>query len=48
MMNEYARGNYVYRGTQGCGSPVREIKTVSQKEADYWDRLEREARRNRR
>lgn len=45
-MYEYTRGNYVYRGNKECGSPVREIKTISQKEADYWDRIEREIRRN--
>lgn len=45
-MYEYTKGNYVYRGNRECGSPVREIKTISQKEADYWDRIEREIRRN--
>lgn len=45
-MYEYTRGNYVYRGNKECGSPVREIKTISQQEADYWDRIEREIRRN--
>jgi hypothetical protein len=45
-MYEYTRGNYIYRGNRECGSPVREIKTISQKEADYWDRIEREIRRN--
>ena len=45
-MYEYTRGNYVYRGNRECGSPVREIKTISQQEADYWDRIEREIRRN--
>lgn len=45
-MYEYTKGNYVYRGNKECGSPVREIKTISQKEADYWDRIEREIRRN--
>ena len=45
-MYEYTRGNYVYRGNKECGSPIREIKTISQKEADYWDRIEREIRRN--
>ena len=45
-MYEYTRGNYIYRGNKECGSPVREIKTISQQEADYWDRIEREIRRN--
>jgi hypothetical protein len=45
-MYEYTKGNYIYRGNKECGSPVREIKTISQKEADYWDRIEREIRRN--
>lgn len=30
-MYEYTRGNYVYRGTQEYGSPVREVRTVTQK-----------------
>ena len=45
-MYEYAKGNYIYRGTKECGTPLREIKTISQKEANYWDRVEREIRRN--
>lgn len=45
-MYEYTKGNYVYRGNKECGTPLREIKTISQKEADYWDRIEREIRRN--
>ena len=43
-MYEYVKGNYVYRGTQSCGSPVREIKTISEKEARYWDKLEKQIR----
>lgn len=46
-MNEYVKGNYVFRGNKECGSPVREIKSVSQEEADYWDRLERQIRAQR-
>jgi hypothetical protein len=45
-MYEYTKGNYIYRGNKEYGSPVREIKTISQKEADYWDRIEREIRKN--
>lgn len=45
-MYEYTKGNYVYRGNKECGTPLREIKTVSQQEADYWDRIEKEIRRN--
>ncbi len=41
-MNEYAKGNYVFRGNKECGSPIREIKSVSQEEADYWDRIEKQ------
>lgn len=48
VMYEYAKGNFVYRGNQECGSPIREIRTVSQKEADYWDKLEREIKRQER
>lgn len=40
-MYEYTRNNYVYYGNKECGTPTREIKSISQKEADYWDRLER-------
>ena len=47
-MYEYNRGNYVYYGNKECGSPTREIRTMSQKEADDWDRLEREIRRQER
>ena len=47
-MYEYARNNYVYRGNKECGSPVREVRTVSQKEADYWDRLDRQIRKQER
>ena len=46
-MNEYAMGNYVFRGNKECGSPIREIKSVSQEEADYWDRLEKQIRAQR-
>ena len=46
-MYEYAKGNYVFRGNKECGSPVREIKSVSQEEADYWDRLEKQIRAQR-
>ena len=47
-MYEYTRGDYVYSGNKECGSPVREVRTVSQQEADYWDRIEREIRRQNR
>jgi hypothetical protein len=47
-MYEYTRGNYVYYGDRGCGSPVREVKTITQKEADYWDRIEKAIRRQER
>ena len=47
-MYEYTKGNYVYRGTRECGSPIREVRTTTQKEADYWDRLEKEIRRQNR
>ena len=44
-MYEYTRGNYVYRGTSGCGGPVREVKSVSEKEAKYWDNIEKQIRK---
>lgn len=47
-MYEYTKGNYVYYGNKECGNPVREIKTVSQKEADYWDRIEKQIRQQNR
>lgn len=45
---EYTKGNYVYSGNKEYGSPVREVRVVSQKEADYWDRLEKEIKRQER
>ncbi|MEE1504538.1 MAG: hypothetical protein UGF89_09890 [Acutalibacteraceae bacterium] len=41
-MFEYAKGNYVYSGNRECGSPVREIKTISEKDAKYWDKVEKQ------
>ena len=46
-MNEYVKGNYVFRGNKECGSPVRQIRSVSQEEADYWDRIEKQIRTQR-
>lgn len=43
-MYEYAKNSYVYRGNKECGSPIREVKTVSEKEAKYWDNIERQIR----
>ena len=43
-MYEYTREKYIYYGNKECGSPVREVRTVSQKEADYWDRLDKACR----
>lgn len=43
-MYEYNKGNYVYYGNKECGSPRREIKTVSEKEAKYWDNIEKQIR----
>ena len=40
-MYEYRKGNYVYYGSKEYGSPMREVKTISQAEANYWDRLEK-------
>ena len=45
-MYEYTKGNYVYNGNRQCGSPIREVKTISDQEAKYWDKLEKEIRRN--
>lgn len=43
-MYEYTKGNYVYKGDKTCGSPVREVKTISEKEARYWDKVEKQIR----
>lgn len=47
-MYEYTKGNYVYYGNREYGTPIREIKTISQKEANYWDRIEKQIRRQER
>lgn len=47
-MYEYLKGNTVYYGNKECGTPVRTVKTVSESEARYWERLEREIRRQER
>ena len=48
MRNECVKGKYVCREyNKGCYSPVREIKTISQAEADYWDRIEKQIRMQR-
>lgn len=44
-MYEYTKGNWIYYGDQHCGSPRREVKPISEQEAKYWDRLEKEIRR---
>ena len=44
-MYEYNKGNYVYYGNKECGSPIREIKTISEKEAKYWDNIEKQIKR---
>ena len=44
-MYEYIKGDYIYKGNNECGSPVREIKTVTENEARYWDRLEKQIRK---
>ena len=41
-MYEYNLGNYIYSGNRECGSPVREVKTISDKEAKYWDNIEKQ------
>ena len=43
-MYEYIKGNYVYNGNNYCGTPIREIKTISDKEARHWDNLEKQIR----
>lgn len=45
-MYEYIKGNYIYYGNSECGSPVREVKAVSDKYAKFWDRLEKQIRQN--
>ena len=47
-MYEYVKGNYIYRGDKTCGSPVKEVKTISEKEARYWDKLEKQTRSTKR
>jgi hypothetical protein len=44
-MYEYIKGNYIYKGNSECGTPVREIKSITQKEYNYWDRLEKQIRK---
>lgn len=43
-MYYYTNNSYVYYGNKECGTPVREIKTCSDSEAKYWDRLEKACR----
>ena len=43
-MYEYVRGNYIYSGNRESGSPIREVKTISEKEAKYWDNIEKQIR----
>ena len=43
-MYNYIKGNYVYCGNKECGSPIKEIKTISEKEAKYWDDIEKQIR----
>lgn len=43
-MYEYTRGNYIYCGDRYCGSPRKEVKTISEKEAKYWDKIEKQIR----
>lgn len=45
MMYEYVKNNYVYYGNKECGTPIKEIKVISEKEAKYWDNLEKEIKR---
>lgn len=44
-MYEFSKGNYIYYGTRQAASPVREIKTISDKEAKYWDNIEKQIKR---
>ena len=43
-MYEYIRGNFIYKGNRECGSPVREVKCVSDREAKYWDKIDKQIR----
>lgn len=43
-MYEYNQGNYIYRGNRECGTPIREVKSISDKEAKYWDNIEKQIR----
>ena len=45
-MYEYNKGNYIYYGDKKCGTPIKEIKTINENEAKYWDKIEKDIRRN--
>ena len=40
-MYKYSKGNYVYSGGQGYGSPIREHKSLSAEECAKWERMEK-------
>ena len=44
-MYEYIKGDYIYYGSTECGSPIREIRTCTDKEAKFWDNLDKQIRR---
>lgn len=44
-MYEYNKGNYIYYGDRYCGSPIKGIKTISNDEYKYWDKIEKEIKK---
>ena len=44
-MTEFSGRNYVFSGTKYSFSPVREIITCTDKEAKFWDNLDKQIRR---
>ena len=44
-MYEYIKGDCIYYGNKECGSPIREIRTCTDKEAKFWDNLDKQIRR---
>ena len=44
-MYYYTKGDYIYKGDKFCGSPVKEIRTITDQEAKYWDNIEKQIKR---
>ena len=41
-MYYYTKGNYVYYGDNTHGTPTKEIKTITDTQARYWDNIEKQ------